>query len=133
MRGDNRVIMALIGDEEEFPAALGLEIDWSLLAAQVVTDAEGVALELVDGRERLPRVGALDARDIHGLGSLIGIELHGPRVGLVADGHGVSCVLQDQLHGLEDRLRVFPTAELARARQPGALDFGRVGCKGGRV
>jgi hypothetical protein len=58
------LFFAFVGDEEELRAAGGGELGGAFFAAEVVADAQSVALEFEDGGEEFALVGALAADDV---------------------------------------------------------------------
>src|SRR5436853_2241199 len=83
------LLLALIGDEEEFRFAVGFELLGPARKAKVVTDAQGVAVEFVDGADRLVLIGALGAGDVELLRLGRRVDFDGPLVDDLADGHRI--------------------------------------------
>lgn len=114
--------LALVGDEEQLSVRLGLELRGVALATEVVTDPQRVAVQLVDGQDRLALVWAFGAGDVQLIRLRRRVQLDGPLIRLRPDSHCVVVVLNHELDGLADLVGELLPREFGRRRQPGALN-----------
>jgi hypothetical protein len=120
--------LALIRDQENLAAGWALEFGWVRVAAEVVTDAERVPAQFVDGGNFLADIRAFGAGDVNGPG--LGRRVHRVRALVQAlRGDYIFSAVELQRHNLLQKFlgHGFAT-QLRLDRQPGALNvFGVVG------
>src|SRR5262249_39075884 len=115
-------LLSLVGDEEQLGAFLGLELRGPVLAAEVVTDPQGVAVPLVDAQERLALVRAFDAGDVQFLRLSRRIQLEGALVEDLAAGHLILAVLDLEFVVVAPHVVEDLPAEFGHGRQPSAVN-----------